>query len=241
MQDITVKKHNGVFIKYEIIDAKTIRVLFNKTPEYENNVIQLDGWKVTEKEYIKITIYGTTVNFYCENITKQNNRTFLINSHKPTKTTVFLLPSLGKDALYFSKHNFLINAYLNRNLTQLICQYRIYPTEYFEKLERRLKSHPLFLDIKTEKDFLYASFMCTELNVLDLFMKGKYSKFPDKYKQTILKFHNYSSKGTTAEILYKSKKRKKQLELDLNVPYISTDQELFSKPDINHETIEWHE
>ena len=48
------------------------------------------------------------------------------------------------------------------------------------------------------------------------FKKGEYSKFPDGYKLQVLDFHRYDIDGPMGQILFKSKERKIQMEMDLD-------------------------
>ena len=72
--------------------------------------------------------------------------------------------------------------------------------------------------------------------VLKLFKEGKYSEFPESYKQKILDFHDFDIDGQTAQILYKSKERKRVLEKELSVE-ISDTSELYDIPNLKDETL----
>ncbi len=65
--------------------------------------------------------------------------------------------------------------------------------------------------------------------IYELFIKGKYSLFPENYKKHILNFWGYSKHTRIAQILYKTEGLRKILSNELNC-HISADAELYDAP-----------
>lgn len=67
------------------------------------------------------------------------------------------------------------------------------------------------------------------------FIEGRYSKFSDMYKKTIVQFHRITKQDNIYYVLKKDPAYKKELEVKLDVK-IPDDQDLMSKPDMDEET-----
>ena len=99
----------------------------------------------------------------------------------------------------------------------------------FSKFKEAIKQFKAFNNFIELKDYIYFKFNVSKKNKKDYdrFIKGEYSKFSPKYKDDILKFHEIDIESQIAQILYKGKTRRKQLEDSLGVS-IDPDAELFS-------------
>lgn len=151
---------------------------------------------------------------------------FRIKSSILTKTSNFLLPCLMLDNFtkeYFLYDTFFENAYINKdNLNQLILIYRFSMSPLFLKFEKNVSNHPLFVKKEDKDDYhIYITFNIPEIykDVTETFLSGKYSKLPEELKKDILKFYRFSNDGNMYQILYKSEKRRKQLELDFGTSF----------------------
>ena len=71
--------------------------------------------------------------------------------------------------------------------------------------------------------------------IYDLYKEGKYSKFPEKYKEKILRFHNiFTSKHKVYQVLYKDERLYQELEDKLDVR-LNRSVEISSIPDLELE------
>tara|TARA_R100000900_G_scaffold131978_1_gene108320 strand:+ start:37 stop:780 length:744 start_codon:yes stop_codon:yes gene_type:complete len=130
------------------------------------------------------------------------------------KTSTFILPVLGGNRKLFLWSSYFVNAHLNNDNT-LTLVYRISNTPLLNKLRSTIESFTIFIE-STEID---NQFVAYKLNIrkayhktLNYFRKGKYSRFPDSYKDRVLKFHDKDMENIIADVLFKSKRRRMYLE-----------------------------
>lgn len=158
-----------------------------------------------------------------------------------TKTNIFLLPALGGNRKLLFYESLLVNSFLNYEdyKDHLILLYRFSSELEFLKFEQAVKKFRTFV-ASYDPDKYHVVFVLRippkYSKVLKLFKEGKYSKFPESYKQKILDFHDFDIEGQTAQILYKSEERKALLEKELNVE-IPDNSELYDIPDLEEETL----
>jgi hypothetical protein len=232
-------------VLFEVINATEIRVVF-----YEDVRLTSDNKIIAEKENvclislfdeIKLPIDAELQSIYKINYIEQiSTRTFNLITSKPTKTSKFLLPILSNKI--FNKNTFLfdsyfINAYLDETFNHIYLIYRYSESSVYQNFEREILKHPEFIskeDVSHYKVCLKFKIKEDYYEEVRFFVEGKYSRFSEDYKQMILRFFNYTSSGNMAQILYKSPKRRQQLELDFGVT-ISSHIELFSIPDLMEE------
>jgi hypothetical protein len=232
-------------VLFEVLNATEVRAIFYTPVEFTSDytcIISDDGTRLISLfDEISLPIDAELSSIYkIKYIEQLSPKTFNLITDKHTKTSKFLLPILSNNQ--FTKNTFLydtyfVNCYLSEDLKHLHLIYRYSESIVFQTFEKLLKEHPDFI---SKKDINYQNVMITfKINpefsgVVTFFINGKYSKFHEDYKQTILRFFGYNKTGKMAQILYKSSKRREQLELDFGVP-ISRDLELFSIPDLMDE------
>lgn len=248
----------------EIINAVRFKLLFDEEMlliddstcivSKEGNVI------ISEGDEIELPIDSTFRSIYTVKIIEQlDPRKFSIVTDNETKASLFLLPLLSlphpdlitktdsaintftRDALltndYFLLDSYFINCFLSSDLKKLELVYRYSESPYYQKFEENVRAHRLFVSNKDITHYTTRfTFNIDEelLPIVDLFIKGKYSFFPENYKKVILLFFNFNRYSVVSQILYKSDKRRKQLELDFGVP-IPTTIDLYSIPDLTEE------
>lgn len=244
---ISIGEDDNVLL--EVLNARSIRIKFSKivfiTKNKHNRIesIRCDNSVISLFDDITVSIDATKKSIYKIKIIEQlNEKAFLFITHSQTKTTLFLLPLLYRNTFLkdcFLYDTFFISAYLSESHKELKLLYRFSESYLFESFEKRIKEHPLFIH---NEDYDYETVLYTfkipdeDLGIVSLFIAGKYSQFPDYYKKAILSFFRYSEDGELANILYKSDKRRKQLELKLDTS-ISKNSELFSIPELTEEII----
>lgn len=150
---------------------------------------------------------------------------FKLTYEHRNRTTTYLLPivarhpSLQKAAGFYKVKNNLINAYCSfyedATPTHLYLLYRYTSDKGFYELDEyltadssteeviKLDSMHYIYKIKVPKSYV---------KVVKLFMAGKYSEFPERYKQDILIFHSLSADSQIGHVLYKTEYYRKKLE-----------------------------
>jgi hypothetical protein len=125
----------------------------------------------------------------------------------------------------------------------LYLAYRYVPhcAEYLT-LEKRLKSHPKFLKVDGLPDYI-------DIWVFDIsseyladtgkFIMGAYSQLSEKLKRNILEFFNQSKDNKIGQILYKSSKLRKQMEIKFGAE-INPQLDLYDVPDRRIETFSYY-
>mgnify|MGYP003654522964 CR=1 FL=1 len=173
--------------------------------------------------------------------TRTGLRTYNLLVSPNTKTNIFLLPVLGGNRRLLFYESLLVNSFINYNDYEdhLILLYRFSSELNFLKFEQAVKKFRTFV-ASYDPDKYHVVFVLRippkYSKVLNLFKEGKYSEFPEAYKQKILDFHDFDIEGQTAQILYKSEERRNLLEKELNVR-IPDDSELYDIPDLKEETL----
>lgn len=172
---------------------------------------------------------------------KRGLKTYNLAVSPVTKTNIFLLPVLGGNRKVLFYESLLINSFINYDEYEdhLILLYRFSSELDFLKFEQAVKKFRTFV-ASYDPDKYHVVFVLRippkYSKVLKLFKEGKYSEFPESYKQKILDFHDFDIDGQTAQILYKSKERKRVLEKELSVE-ISDTSELYDIPNLKDETL----
>lgn len=255
MQDYAIRKlPNNKTIKVKTLDSCRIEIIpdsyVEETYGEDNQIISLniggglniavgDNF-VSELETFKIPY---KVNFIerC-GLAKR----YVLISHKRNKSCTYLLPTLmmknytksfftGIDDL--SNFGYLINCYIKDNKF-LNLQYRWCSNTSFRKMEMMFVDHPQYTLKCDNEEFVLFQFRIPDefLNDVNLFLTGKYSKFTNKLKEQIIKFHRFLPGHRVSQTLYKKKELKVFWEKELAMRL--DDCELESKPIIKEELYE---
>lgn len=236
---------DGKQVMLETLNANEIRATavkcgitsVNIWGNYYSEVNFSDILILKEHENLAVDINGITHIYNIARITEQSSTSFLINHTIPTKTNLFLLPTLGNFKDDFATNIFLINSYLNRNHKSLFLVYRFIPGEMFKLLDNFLRSNEKLVRVlNPEYNTIVYEMEIPDWYYKDItsFINGEYSRFSDKLKKRILTFHKFNQHGETYKILYKDSVRRKQLEIDLGVT-LPENIELFDIPEMENE------
>jgi len=131
-----------------------------------------------------------------------------------TKTATFLMPLLGGNRNLFLWNKYFVNAYLNEDQT-LTLVYRMLNDPLLNRFRSTLESFEIFIEgEEIGEDFVAYTLQIRPRykNLVALFLKGKYSKFPSTYRLKVLEFHDKDMDDLVGQVLFKSKKRKAYLE-----------------------------
>jgi len=167
---------------------------------------------------------------------------FLLETNKFHICNYFLPPLITgisyKDEL--SWNYYFTNSYFVEDLPQIAISVRFFPTDSFYNLEKKLQNLSTYITSYSwsEQHILFIFQVLPEqMYEFEVIKRSKYSQLTSKFKERLLKFYDFSKDSDMAKVLYKDIKRKKQLELEFNVEYISVDVELFESINLKEETI----
>jgi hypothetical protein len=169
------------------------------------------------------------------------SKRYILLSHKRNKTCTYLLPSLSMNKKYTKPYftgidnyitwGYLCNCYIHDNKF-LNLVYRWCSNDTFKHLEMILINHPQYVIKMDQNEFVIFQFRIPDehLNNVDLFLKGKYSKFTDKLKQQIIHFHQFLANQRVTQTLFKKKELRIMWEKELAMS-LDENVELDSKPE----------
>ncbi len=160
-----------------------------------------------------------------------------------TFSSTFLLPLVGVTEFDFGLH--FINAYIS--LDKPYCIYAICDninnvTDIVTDI--RLKSKPTYISTEINQDEIIYKFniLSENYHIYDLFIEGKYSKFPENYKKELLDIYGHEVQRVNYEvtiknILYPQDYKRKQIakRLGLSDTEWTIIQEVWDIPDLNYE------
>jgi hypothetical protein len=250
-ETVTISPTDKVLI--EVIDASYIKLTIkvsNKSVEYLDKR-RIKAIFIDDKVYVDVEDHNRVylkINelwhaYYITHIERIDDDVFSLYTFTRNKTSLFLLPLLGENRAYFSWNKYFVNAYLGRcgeiELGNLYLLYRFFNVEDYLKLEEKLKRHKLFVKrYDTDKNHTLFHFKLPEdkLKEIEAFKAGKYSLFAEPCKFNILSFHGYQKDSELSQVLFKSEKLRKQLELYFGED-LHPDTELYSIMSLEDEVL----
>lgn len=231
MKRTTLNSGKGQFIILSPLNSRSVSVssnrikpliLLNSKDEpiklvYDNiPIIEKGGQVVLGKELFKIS--------YIETV----NSSFILHASKLTKTSYFLLPTIGESRDYFLWSSQFVNSfistenelYTNHGYSKpcIYILYRFSKSVNFSKFEKAIREHKLYItmyDVDSYHTLYVLKIPESLISEYNLFVKGKYSKFHTKYKDQIISFHNANSDSDLYGILNKTKAYREKLETKL--------------------------
>lgn len=168
---------------------------------------------------------------------QDNNKSVLLFSSIPTKTTTFLLPLLNKTKLQLKYDTYFVNAFISDNRKYIVLLYRFTGTPMYTEFEHKLMSDPLFVAHRDHDAYHVTYIFRIEEQFWDdveSFLNGKYSQFSKTLRQRIQKFYGNSDLAGTMKIINKDQELRKQMEKHFDVEF-PEDSELASVPEIEEE------
>lgn len=158
-----------------------------------------------------------------------------------TFTSTFLLPLIKITSSDFGKN--FINAYIHnvdKPCIYVVCSYN----EEDDNLMRgivRSRINPNFIETEIKSDEIILKFTIPQesLNIFQLFIEGKYSQFPEKYKRYLCSIYGVAVEKETRyasvyNVLYPQDYKRKQI-----ADFLKVDKELIKEvldiPDMNYE------
>lgn len=236
-------------ITIEPLNANAVRLIGGTEdiiPHYKNGeLLSLD---IINERVIKVgdTFKIKSVPYKINKIVKREAEEYevsfdLIMADR-TKTSLFILPMIGGNRRLLFYDSLLINAYIKIENKQnyIILLYRKSRKKVFKEFVQLVQKLKHFESIEEPNKHCYSITFRVPMKYkknFKMFLNGKYSKFDDEYKLSILDFHRYDIDGRLGQILFKSPQRKRELEkrLDAELP---EDSELYSILTLDQEQLQ---
>ena len=232
-------------IQYEVIDGRNLKIIHKNLKVDGTNLI-CGNTTVDLTSEIQVEIDDKSHVYKINSFNKISNDVVEISTSKRTKSSFMMMPLISDSRCpspNFGWGTFFINAYIGCDVyphdgDRLFILYRSVDTESYRKLEKYLISRPNFIEI-IDVDWYHTcfvfSFNYTPL-IVDNFITGKYSQFPNGYKKRILTFNCQDIDSELADILYRRESRRLFMEKEYNNP-INPGSELYSIPDMENEIL----
>jgi len=227
------------------IDSLTVRALNVKKTHQISGVIT--GLTLGDKTLIKLgdTVIVNSLNFKINSIKAVSKNTYTyydLQTARKTKASIFILPMLGKTKKTFFYDTLLLNVFIkvpHKSNYYITLLYHDMSTADFKKFKGILANLPTYVESykPTDSHIVFIFKIPIKFkDMLNLFLKGQYSKLTDFYKSRILAFHKQSLKGFVGQVLFKSSVRRNILEAKLGAE-LPEDSEVLSVPTLEEETL----
>lgn len=252
---------NSKHIVLEVLDARTILLTTNVgsiVHSFSDNTSRVTYLRIADeisidlnspfnKFLFKVSDDRALV-YEIKHIKRMQTGKYVLLTHKRTVCSYFLPPMLGTHKSMFGWKDYFINAYFvqlpesTRPNGMQYCigmLYRFIPTQAFIQFEHELKKHSQYLfnyEMDTQTTLMVFRARKEQESDMHIIASSQYSKLSDKFKKSILSFHDFSDVGDMAQVLYKSKVRQEKLQLEYH-EQISDDVELFEAVDHRTEII----
>ena len=212
--------------------------MFKEHKDKDNNIVSLesDNENFITGDCVEINNIRYKMNFI-QKITRNTINAYEVFSSKRTKSSNFVLPMVGGDRKLLFWDRLFVNCYIENDDTILLV-YRISLDPVFIKFQEALEKFKALKEVRfPHPEYIVFAFSVPSKYNKDFnhFINGRYSKLSNDYKLKILDFHFLDMEGQTAQILFKSSTRKKQLEDALGC-ILEEESELLSIIDPKKET-----
>lgn len=230
-----IVKVSAINAKQLYLDTSDIAFINTKMDD-NNNIVAVsleDKVTITNEDKFKITV-GDVKSVYeiLTMIVEKKGKSVLIYTALPTKTELFLLPTLNKTIRYLEYDSYFVSAQLDHTYQYLCLKYRFTGTERYKMFEEKLLTDPLCVShIDHGKYYVTYIFKIPLKFKEDIvsFMDGKYSNFSKALRKQLPKFHGTVESAHLMGIIKRDKSLKKIMEKDLGME-LPDDIELASKP-----------
>jgi hypothetical protein len=142
-----------------------------------------------------------------------------------TKSTVFLLPMLFREAREMKFRTAFLSAFVDYEESGIPygihLLFRFDPSIEFRNFEEELSKHPNFIkSIDVDKYHVLYCFSIPSEYEEDYYkiLNSQYSKTSEKFKKHILAFNGFNTEGETYGILYKTDKIRQKREEEFSLP-----------------------
>lgn len=242
-----IKLLNGKTFRIRAVDARKLLIntsnaaYLEKETNDENAItnIVIEG-KVSIKLGDKIEVKVGQVNSVYEIqyiIVGKGDKSIMLFSSLPTKTSTFLLPLLSKTKKTLKFDSYFVNAFLDDKHEHLCLLYRFTGTELYKSFEEMMIMDPDCVNhIDYDPYHVIYIFRIPEHFKPDVehFLEGKYSAFSKGLRQKIWRFYGKEDGTAVLQIVRRDKELRRKMEELLNIR-LSEESELASKPELEKE------
>ena len=212
------------------------------TPHYFNGEIvslKTENYNIVIGQKFAVGRRNYKINIITKKIVN-STITYELSSGKLTKSSLFIFPMLDGNRNLYMFDSLFVNCFIGTEeyKNHIVLLYRFSGDSTFLKFEEALLKFRGFVktyDPSPEYVIFIFKIPSTQEKNYNCIINGKYSKVDILYKNKILEFHNFTTEGDLAQILFKSKNRKKRLEQQLEIE-LPKHAELHSIMDLEAET-----
>lgn len=242
-----IKLVNGKTFRIRAVDARKLLIntsnaayLERETDEESNitNVV-IEGKvsiKLGDKIQVKVGEVDTVYEIQYIIISK-GDKSIVLFSSLPTKTSTFLLPLLGKTKKTLKFDSYFVNAFLDNKHEFLCLLYRFTGTKLYKDFEESM-----MMDVACVNHIDYDPYHVIYIFRIpghykpdvENFLIGKYSAFSKGLRQKIWRFYGKEDGTAVLQIVRRDKELRKKMEELLNIR-LSKESELASKPELEKE------
>lgn len=249
-----IKLGNNKTLSFRPLDGRRLyldisNIAFFNSKMDENNVhiasISLeDKITINKGDEIQLRVGSVkTVYKVAYIVIEKKGKSVIIYSSLPTKTEMFLLPTLGMSKKNLKYESYFVSAQLDTTQKYICLKYRFTGTEAYKEFEKEMLAHPLCVSHLEHGPhhviYIFSIPSGFKEDVISL-IGGKYSKFSKALKGRISKFHGKQNSEPLMDVINRNKYLRENLEKVLGVE-LPVDSELASKPDINIEIYKSYE
>jgi hypothetical protein len=242
-----IRLNNGKSLNIRAIDGRTLMIdtsstafLQKKTNEEGNIKIVIieDKFAIKLGDEIQVRVGNVDSIYKIEYIiVSKEDKSIVLFSSLPTKTSTFLLPLLNKNKRTLKFDSYFVNAFLDNKSEHLCLLYRFTGTQLYKDFEENMITDKLCVKhIEYDPYHVIFLFRIPEEFKQDVinFQEGKYSKFSKTLRQRIWKFYGQQEGAAVLQIVKQSPELKKKLEKSLGVK-LPKGAELASIPELKKE------
>lgn len=211
-----------------ILDTNSNNIVLKRDDNYNIDTIVIDD---IYKLKVGFTYEVDGISYKLRYIKKINN-SFYCYQERPTKTSQFIIPVLGKTYEFYDFNKSFFNGYMSEDLKSIYLLYRFSNTETFIEMEGRLTKHPYFkqiLDPSPEWVVIVFNIPQDYLKDVENIMLGSYDKLSPVMKAKIITFHSFTSESKVYKALYNSETLRQEMSEELGYS-IPKEINLISKP-----------
>lgn len=211
---LKIEAHNG---KCLYIETSSVAFLDIQKDEdsYITSVSLEDKYEIKLGDKFKIRLGVVDSVYEVKFIAiEEGDKSIVLFSSFPTKTTNFLLPLLNKSKTQLRYNSYFVNAFIDDDSQHLSLLYRFTGTDIYKNFEQTIMSDSLFV---THKDYdpyhvIYIFRIPEQFQAdVEAFKEGKYSLFSKALRQRIQRFYGDEDQAATLKIIRQDESLRKQL------------------------------